>query len=147
VGRVLGLDYGRRRVGVSVSDLLGITAQPLTTWTGLGDTKLIQRIAATISEMGIDSVVIGDPLTTRGERGIMSERVRRFVGRLSKTVRVPVYLQDERFTSVEAKRVLRDQGRKTGSNKDVVDRISAVLILQAYLDRQSAIRRQVEDEE
>jgi putative Holliday junction resolvase len=144
VGRILGLDYGRRRVGVAVSDPLGITAQPLTTWTGLGETELFRKIVSLIPEMDIQAVVVGDPLTTKGERGIMSERVGRFVRRLSQIISVPVHLQDERLTSVEAQRVLRDSGEKPSRNKEAVDRVSAVLILQTYLDRHSMKQRSSE---
>ena len=147
MGRILGLDFGRRRVGVAVSDLLGITAQPLTTWTGLGETELIQRIVCLIPEMDILAVVVGDPLTPKGERGTMSERVGRFVRRLSQSISVPIHFQDERLTSVEAQRVLRDSGEKPSRNKEAVDRVAAVLILQTFLDRLSMTRQQTEEKD
>ena len=145
--RILGLDYGRRRVGVAVSDLLGMTAQPLATWSGLSDAELVKKIDSLISEMDIRQVVLGDPLTTKGESGTMSERVRRFATQLSRAISVPVQLQDERLTTVEAHRILRDVGRKPSRDKEIVDRVAAVLILQTYLDRHSVSRPETEEDD
>ncbi len=145
--RILGLDYGRRRVGVAVSDLLGMTAQPLTTWSGLNDSELVEKITSLISEMNIHQVVLGDPLTTKGESGIMSVRVRRFASRLSKAIPVPIHLQDERLTTVEAHRILRNSGRKPSRHKEIVDRVAAVLILQTYLDRHFLNRGEKEEKD
>ena len=145
--RILGLDYGRRRVGVAVSDLLGMTAQPFATWSGLSDAELVRKIDSLISEMDIRQVVLGDPLTTKGESGAMSERVRRFATQLSRAIPVPVQLQDERLTTVEAHRILKDVGRKPSRDKEIVDRVAAVLILQTYLDRHSVNRRETEEDD
>lgn len=136
MGRVLGLDYGRKRVGVAVSDPLGLTAQPMDTWTGFSDRELVEKIRHLISDQDIHTIVIGEPKTLKGEKKEMSVRVFRFVALLRQTLSIPVCQVDERFTSVIAEKVLRDSGLQPSRHKEKIDRIAAVLILQTYLDMQ-----------
>jgi len=136
VGRILGLDYGRRRVGVAVSDPLGLTAQPFETWSGLRREEVVESTCILVERMGVERVVVGFPLTLRGERGRMAREVERFADKLSQRIRVPVTLWDERLTSVQAQRFLQQMGEKPSRKKERVDLIASVLLLQNYLDYQ-----------
>ena len=136
MGRILGLDYGRRRVGVAVSDPLGLTAQPFETWNGLRREEVVESTCILVERMGVERVVVGFPLTLRGERGRMAREVERFADKLSQRIRVPVTLWDERLTSVQAQRFLQQMGEKPSRKKERVDLIASVLLLQNYLDHQ-----------
>ena len=146
MARILCLDYGRRRVGVAVSDPLGLTAQPVETWTGVSREKLLERICALIEEMGVEKIVLGLPLTLKGERGDMAQEVERFASELHHRGGIPVTLWDERFTSVQARRIIRQKGEKPSRKKEEIDLIAAVLLLQNYLDfqRESSVNSQEE---
>jgi len=134
VGRILGLDYGRRRVGLSISDPLKLTAQPLDTWEGLSRKVLIEKLLTLVEHMDIERIVIGFPLTMKGDKGTMARTVEKFADELSNKNQVSVILWDERLTSVQAQRILRETGYKTGKKKGIIDMVASVLILQNYLD-------------
>lgn len=132
--RILALDLGRKRIGLAMSDGLGITAQGLSTLerrTMRADLGAIHHLAAT-GEVG--AYLLGLPRSLRGEESRQAAWVRDFGERLKKRSRLPVLYWDERFTSVEAERVLRQEGGTRQSLKGKVDRLAAVLLLQSYLD-------------
>ncbi len=135
--RILGLDLGERRVGVAVSDSLGLTAQPVGTLEITGDRDLLARIGALVREHEISRVVVGLPLNQDGSEGPRATRVLDLAGRIGATLGLPVETVDERFSSIEATRVLRDAPRKVRRQKGSVDRIAAAIILQNYLDADS----------
>jgi len=144
VNRILGLDYGKSRIGVAVSDPLGVTAQPLETWHARDWNSIIVRIRALIEELGVVRVVLGYPLSLSGERGSMAKEVERFATKLYNRIQIPVLLIDERLTSVQSERYLRQMKIKYTKQKQKVDLLSAVLILQQYLDqREGPTIRQV----
>ena len=136
MGRILGLDYGRRRTGVAVSDPLGVTAQPLVTWSGLCWNDVVEKVRTLISEMGVDRIVVGLPLSLSGKRGRMAREVERFTEHLERRISIPVTLWDERLTSTQARRVIHEIEEKPSRNKEKVDLIASVLLLQNYLDHQ-----------
>jgi len=136
VGRILGLDYGRRRIGVSISDPLGVTAQPLTTWSGLCRNDVVDKVLTLIAEMEVESIVIGLPLSLSGKRGPMAREVERFTEHLKQRIGIPVTLWDERLTSTQARRAIHKIQEKPSRNKEKVDLIASVLLLQNYLDYQ-----------
>jgi putative holliday junction resolvase len=137
-GRILALDLGKRRIGLAVSDELGITAQGLES---LQRTNLRQDLAALaklVSDRNVTLIVIGNPLHMSGREGRGSEQAREFGARLQAATGVPMHLWDERLTTVEAQRVLRESGASIEKRAKAVDRLSAVILLESFLDsRQS----------
>ncbi|HKW15206.1 MAG TPA: Holliday junction resolvase RuvX [Candidatus Krumholzibacteria bacterium] len=131
-GRVLAIDPGERRAGLAVSDPLGITAQGLPTFDRkVGD--LVQHVAMLAREYELTRIVVGNPLSMSGRESEGSVRARELAQALRTRLSLPVELWDERLSSVEAHRVLK--GSRV--DKGTVDRLSAVLILQGYLDAHS----------
>ncbi len=138
-GRVVGLDLGDRRIGVAVSDPFGSIAQGRDTLLRDGESYPWRAILGVVTESEAVRVVVGDPLHLDGSSGDRSQAARAFAAELEERAGVPVELQDERLTSVQAERTLRETGR-TGrkKKKEDVDRLAAVLILQAWLDGAAA---------
>ncbi|MFC1511870.1 Holliday junction resolvase RuvX [Candidatus Latescibacterota bacterium] len=131
--RVLAVDWGERRTGLAVSDELGITAQGLDTLVVKDENQLIERIAEVVGKTDAETIVIGLPLNMDGTESEKSKKVRAFGERLiERTGRMVVY-HDERLTSRQAHRVMRELSVKTRGNKEQIDRIAATLILQEYL--------------
>ena len=136
MGRILSLDYGRRRIGVAVSDPLGVTAQPFDTWDGLEFNQIVEKIDSLIRQIGIEKIIIGLPLTLKGEKGQSVKKVEHFAMELKRCISLPVILWDERLTSIQAKRVLHQAEEKPSRRKGKVDLIASVLLLQNYLEFQ-----------
>lgn len=136
MARILGIDFGERRVGLAVSDPLKIIAQPLITLIRDAGDGWWSQLAAVISEQEIELAVVGYPLTMSGERGRQTQVVDRFIADLERKLALPVERYDERLTTVAARKALQQQGIKTGHNKEMVDRTAAALFLQDYLDSQ-----------
>ena len=132
--RVLGLDLGECRVGVAVSDLLGMTAQPLPTFEVTGAKSLLEQVRALVADYEAQRIVVGMPLNEDGTMGPRAQRVDQLAIQLEQDTGLPVTRVDERYTSREAKRILTDAPSRVRKKKGSVDRIAAVLILQAYLD-------------
>ena len=133
VGRVLGLDPGTRRVGVAVSDPLGITAQPHSVLDATAP-DLIEQIARLACEVGAEGLVVGLPISLDGHEGPSAVAAREFAAALGAATGLPVKLADERFTSVTAERVLSQAGLPGRRRRAVRDRVAAAVMLQAYLD-------------
>jgi len=132
--RILALDVGKVRIGVAVSDELGITAQGLNTIqrrNNREDYAIISRLAA---EKNAGLILIGNPINMSGTEGRQAEWVRQFSEGLAARSGLPVKLWDERLTSVEAGRVLRQSGASIEKRARAVDKLSAVILLQSYLD-------------
>lgn len=133
-GRILGIDFGEKRIGVAVSDPLFITAQGLKTIICDYRGSQFRKIAAIVRELNVSSLIIGMPYNMSGAEGEATQRVRTFVEELQRFVSIPIKFLDERLTSVASKRALVEMGIKTGRNKELVDRTSAIFLLQQYLD-------------
>ena len=132
-GRVLALDFGTRRVGVAVSDPLGISAQPHSVLDGT-DPGLMGIIGRLAGDLGVERIVVGLPLSLDGSEGPAAAAARRFAAEVAASTGLPVNLLDERFTTVSAERVLVEAGL-TGRRRRVVrDRVAATVLLQSYLD-------------
>ena len=132
--RILALDLGKRRIGLAISDPLGITAQGLPNLvrtTKRADLALLQQL---IREREVGLVLLGNPIGMRGAEGRQSGWVREFAEAIEKYTGLPVKLWDERLTSVEAGRVLRSSGISIEKRAAAIDRLSAVILLQSYLD-------------
>ena len=134
-GRVLALDLGEARIGVAVSDPLGAVALPAGTIAVAGGVEDLKAVARLVRELDAAAVVVGHPLSLSGERGPAARRAEEFAEGLRMLLHVPVYLQDERLTTVQAERDLRAAGAGGGARRLNVDRAAATLILQAFLDR------------
>ena len=135
MNRTIGIDYGSARVGVAASDPLGIFASPLET---VPSAKIIEYLQKYASAETIERFVVGYPLNLNGAPAQCASDVDKFITRLQKAFPdVPVALEDERFTSVLAHRAMIDGGMKKSDRRDKnsVDKISAAIILQGYLDR------------
>jgi putative Holliday junction resolvase len=129
--RILGIDPGERRVGLAVSDPLGMTAQGLETFDRRGG-DLLDHVASLVDEYGVGTIVVGHPLSMSGRPSRSSERARALARDLERRLGLPVTLWDERLSSAEARRVTAGTGATR--RKGTVDRVAAVLILQSYLD-------------
>jgi len=128
-GRILAIDPGERRVGLAVSDPLGITAQGLPTFDRRSG-ELAEHIARLAREYEITRIIVGNPVSLSGREGEASARARALADELRGRFSLPVEMWDERLSSAEAQRVLAGSGAAKGA----VDRVAAVLILQGYLD-------------
>src|SRR5467141_184726 len=148
--RILGVDYGRARIGLAIADNESRMPQPLGTMERINRNEDMRRLRELIREHGVRQIVVGLPLRLDGSRGEMAEEVERFAQRLRKQIGVPVELMDERLTSWEAERLMEEiQGRfirdeklaggKKSNNAQAemtVDAVAAAVILKEYLDRQ-----------
>ncbi len=133
-GRVLALDVGRRRIGLALSDELGLTAQGIETLERTTVREDVARLAEIASSRGVGLLLLGDPIHMTGRPGRQAEYVRDFAGRLQKATGLPMKFWDERWTTVEAQRVLRQSGISIEKRARAVDRLSAVILLESYLD-------------
>ncbi|MGH9540805.1 MAG: Holliday junction resolvase RuvX [Terriglobales bacterium] len=134
--RVIALDVGEKRIGMAVSDPLGITAQGLETLERRNRSDDLARLVALARQYEIRAWLVGLPLHLSGNEGRQAEKIREFAARLQKVTQLPVEFQDERLTTVEATRVLRQAALSRAKNRRAVDRLAAVVLLQSYLDRQ-----------
>jgi putative Holliday junction resolvase len=134
--RTLGIDYGESRIGVAVSDGLGITAQPVSVIKkGKTFEEDIRHLAEIIEGYeGITEIVVGLPKTMKGEVGKQAHKVLEFVDALKKGLKLEVTVWDERLTTVEAEKTLISAGLSRAKRKQVIDKSAAAYILQSYLD-------------
>jgi putative pre-16S rRNA nuclease len=132
---ILGLDFGRARIGVAISDELQLLAHPLETIPA--NEKPEERVAEIVREKKVDIVVIGIPKRMNGQIGTAATEVLQFVEKLRAVLPCPVATWDERLTTVAAQRALRDAGKKTRHTRAYVDQVAAQMILQSYLDRRA----------
>jgi len=137
LSRVLGLDYGERRIGLALSDPLGIIARPLAIIDRKETKDYISRISEIISEKKITSIVVGLPLTLKGHNSKQTEIVLAFIDQLKSELQIPILSIDERLSSMAAKKSLQLQAVKTGHEKGRVDETAAAIFLQEYLDSKS----------
>ena len=130
--RILGIDLGRVRIGLAISDELQLLAHPLKTIPA--DTKAAAHIAELVREKNVDLVVLGIPKRMSGEMGFAAEGALEFGKKLRTLLSCEVVTWDERLTTVAANRALREAGRKTHETRGYVDQVAAQMILQGYLD-------------
>jgi putative Holliday junction resolvase len=133
MGRIMGLDVGDRRIGVAVSDELGLTAQPVLTLVRKNRRQDFGSLARLLRKYGCELVVVGNPLYMSGDMSPQAVKAQAFAEALRVETNVTIQLWDERLSSTEAHRHLDAAGR-TGNRRDVIDQVAAVLILQSFLD-------------
>ena len=136
--RVLGLDVGSKRIGIAVSDPLGVTAQGLTTLQRQNKRLDFEKLETLAREYSVAEVVVGFPLRMSGAEGTQAEKMRRFADELHARLHIPVHLWDERLTSAEANRLLRETDMSIQRRGQVVDQMAAVLILQSWMESRSS---------
>ena len=135
--RVLGLDVGARRIGIAISDPLGITAQGLETLHRKNKKHDLHHFYKLIREYDVKEIVVGLPLRMSGQEGIQAEKIQLFAEDLRKQFKLPVHLWDERLTSAEANRLLRETDMSIEKRGQAVDRMAAILILQGWMESRS----------
>lgn len=128
----MAIDYGRKRVGVAITDPLCTIAQPLMTIRHKSDFDLIKRLKCLAVENDVGLILIGNPLSMKGEPTEMSQEIGRFVKRLKRLIDIEVKLWDERHVSKYAVNKLKGMG--LGSKKEVIDRVAASIILEEFLE-------------
>ena len=135
MGRILALDVGDVRIGIAVSDIMKIIANPLETYKRTGDlSKDVAYIAKLCKEREVSLIVSGLPKNMRGEETLQTEKTRDFVAEVERQTGLPVEFIDERLTSVSAERVLIEGNVRRENRKKVIDKVAATIILQNYLD-------------
>lgn len=136
--RILGLDVGSRRIGVAVSDPLGITAQGLETLHRKNKKYDLQYLNRIIRDYEVAEIVVGLPLRMSGVEGIQAEKIQAFAEDLRKHFKLPVHLWDERLTLAEANRLLRETDLSIEKRGQAVDRMAAILILQGWMESRAS---------
>lgn len=135
MARILAVDWGQRRIGLALSDPLGILATGLPTLEIRGEAEAVARVADTIREVEAESVVVGLPLSLAGHRGDSAVAAERFARLVQEASGVPVSLYDERLTSALAQRRLHETDARTRGRKGKVDQGAAVVLLEGWLAR------------
>ena len=136
MGRYLGIDFGKKRVGLALSDRSNLIASPFKTINYINEIDLIGQLKKIVIENDIENFVLGLPISMKGEDTTQTKIVRKFKNSLS-SLDLPIIYEDERLSSVSAKNSLVLQNIKTGHNKSEIDKTAAAIILQQYLDKNS----------
>ena len=134
MSRCIGIDLGSKRVGLALSDKMNMIASPYRTLIVKNEQDLLDQLRLIIVDFKVTTIVLGLPLNMNGEDSAQTKKVREFKSVLS-TFNLPVKLEDERLSSVSAKRSLLMQDIKTGHNKSEIDKRAAAIILQQFLDK------------
>ncbi|HWG59672.1 MAG TPA: Holliday junction resolvase RuvX [Candidatus Acidoferrales bacterium] len=137
-GRILAIDYGRKRIGLAVSDELGLTARPLENMQRENRQADMRRIREICREHCIRRVVVGQPLHMTGQAGEMAQEAERYAARLRKQLGLPVELLDERLTSWEAKETMEQAGGHS-RRREPLDAVAAAVLLRDYLERERSL--------
>ncbi len=132
--RILAIDFGTKRIGLAVSDALGMTAQGLPTLERTRIADDLKTLRGLAEEYSVAKVLVGNPISKSGSKTTMSQLATEFAQKLQKYLSCPVEMHDERLTSVVANQMLREAGLSVGKRQRAVDRVAAVLLLQSYLD-------------
>jgi putative Holliday junction resolvase len=132
--RWLALDLGRVRIGVALSDPLGLTAQPLMVLKSEGTQKDIIAIGQLVDEKQVTQIIVGLPFNMDGTESATTQKVRDFTAKLAGRLNVPVFFVDERLTSKQAERAMIEGGARREKRKEKIDQVAAALILQSALE-------------
>jgi putative holliday junction resolvase len=137
--RYLALDVGHRRIGVAVSDELGLTAQPVLTLERRSSRREdLRSLARLCRRFGVAGIVVGNPVHLSGDPSSQSTKTQAFAAELGSLAGLPIHLWDERLTSNEAHQILYEAGHARQAHRRVVDQVAATLILQSFLDQQKS---------
>jgi len=138
--RILAIDYGKKRIGLALSDELGMTAQPLQVLAHKNRREDVRRLREICRAKGVRLIVVGHPLHITGEAGDMAEEAARFATRLRKELGIEVELADERLTTWEAEQTLAEMGGAKRRKDAPLDDVAAAILLREYLERKRANR-------
>ena len=138
MSRILGIDYGTRRVGLAVSDPMGIVATPLRVLEVVSDEAAVREVKRVCREQAIEAIVVGMPFNMDGTRGPSAEAAEKFAGMVREKTGLTVETWDERLSTSMVERVLIDGGARREKRKQVRDKLAAQVILQGYLDAKAA---------
>lgn len=133
--RVLGIDFGERRVGIAVSDPSGLIARSWGIVLRTSTEQVAERVAQIAGELDVGTILLGLPFDMQGQEGYQARRVRRFADALAQKVSIPIVYWDESLTSVDAAEILRERGERRSRRARPVDAVAAAVLLQSYLDR------------
>lgn len=136
--RILAIDYGRKRMGLALSDPLQMTAQPLFTMVRTNRRNDLRRLREICRKQGVARILMGHPLHITGEAGEMADEAAQFAARLQKELGIEVKLADERLTSWEAEQIVAQQKSSSRCKKSFIDDVAAAVLLREYLDRNRA---------
>lgn len=145
-GRILALDVGKKRIGLAVSDELGFTAVGLQTLERVRIREDLKRLAAITKDRKIHTLLIGRPLHMSGDESRQSEYTREFADKLHEATQLPVVFWDERLTSAEAERLMKESGATLEQRRRAVDQMAAVLLLESYLQSRQIKRSEQEQQ-
>lgn len=136
MGRLLGIDYGERRIGLAISDATGTIATPLEVVPGNDAPQAAKQIAGIAETREVSRIIIGLPMRMDGSHGPAAEKAKAFADLIRKHTVIPIQLWDERFSTLTAEQALIEGGARREKRKQVVDKLAAQIILQHYLDSQ-----------
>lgn len=135
----LGLDVGRKRIGVAGCDGTGLIATGLTTIERQSFLQDVDQLRQIVTNRQVQILVVGLPYTMSGEIGFQAKQVQKYAGRLSQALQLPIEYVDERLTSVQAEQLLHAENRSPSRHKALIDRKAAAIILQQWLDEQRSL--------
>lgn len=142
MGRIVAIDYGRARIGLAISDEKKIIASPLTiVLTQKNPAATIKQLLATLASYDIEKVVIGMPLQLNGKKGVMAEEVTQFLQLLQTHLTYPVVSIDERMSTLQAEKALKESQLNRKKRSKVIDTVAATVLLQNYLELQNNIKQ------
>ena len=144
--RILAIDYGRKRIGLALSDELQLTAQPLIVLKRVNRREDLRRLRDVCRTQGVARILVGHPLHITGEAGEMAEEAGRFAARLRKELRIEVHLVDERLTSWEAAQMIAETGSSSRRMESSLDNVAAAIFLREYLEHNRGRRQSVAGE-
>lgn len=133
--RWLGLDLGSVRIGVALSDPLGVTAQPLTVLKSAGTQKDIMAIGELVNQHEVTQVIVGLPFNMDGTESSTTKKIREFTSKLAERLNVPVFFVDERLTSKQAERAMIEGNVRREKRKEKIDQVAAALLLKSALEK------------
>jgi len=133
--RIMGIDYGKVRIGIAMSDPLKMISSPFATYKTISTEKDLEFFCKLIADYNVETIVIGLPYNMDGTEGKTAEMVREFASQLQQKCEVNIVFEDERLTSVEAEEILLSANVKREKRKELIDKVAAQLILQQYLER------------
>ncbi len=141
-GRILGVDYGESRIGLSLSDPMQILASSLKTITNSSLKQVVDEFDEIVKEHKVSAMVVGRPVHMSGETSKMVEKIQKFVEQLTTKIHIPIFLWDERWTTVSAEKLMHELGHSPSKQRHKIDQVAASFLLQNFLDRLASVRRQ-----
>src|ERR1700683_426323 len=139
--RILAVDYGRKRIGLAISDEMGLTAQPIGTLVRVNRQRDLSRLCETCRALGVTHMIVGQPLHMTGEAGEIAQEAARFAARLGKATGIGVGLVDERLTSWVAKRTVAETRSAVKRKRKAIDDVAAAVMLREYLEKRGGCAR------